>query len=216
MLGAEAFGAALYPVTRWVISTLNGSFTFLVVIVAVFYAGELVWRERDRQTHEIVDATAVPDWAFVVPKTIAIALVLISMLVASALMGIAVQLIDGFTAIQPGKYLFWYIIPNALDWILIAVLAVFFQAISPHKFVGWGLMILYLITGLVFPTLGFEHNLYLYGGRTPVPLSDMNGQGRFEDYADWFRAYWSAFALILVVLAYACGRAGPRPDSCPG
>ncbi|HEX7947125.1 MAG TPA: ABC transporter permease, partial [Phenylobacterium sp.] len=177
VLGAEAFGSALYPVTRWVIGTLNGSFTFLVVIVAVFYAGELVWRERERRTHEIVDATAVPDWAFVAPKTIAIILVLITMLLVSALTGILVQLSKGYFEIQPAKYLFWYILPNALDWALIAVLAVFFQAISPHKFVGWGLMLLYLIATLSLPNLGFEHNLYIFNGRPGVPLSDMNGQG---------------------------------------
>ncbi len=215
VLGAEAFGSALYPVTKWVIQTLNGSFTFLVVIVAVFYAGELVWRERERRTHEIIDATAVPDWAFVVPKTLAIILVMVSMLVVSSATGIIVQLFNGYFEIQPEKYLFWYIIPNALDWALIAVLAVFFQAISPHKFVGWGLMLLYLIASLTFPTLGFEHNLYLFGGRTAVPLSDMNGQGKFEDYANWFRAYWSAFSIILLVLAYALWRRGTETRLMP-
>lgn len=215
IFGAEQFGAALYPVTRWVIGTLNGSFTFLVMIVAVFYAGELVWRERERRTHEIIDATALPDWAFLIPKTLAIALVLLAMLLVSAATGVIVQLANGFTAIQPAKYLFWYILPNALDWTLIAVLAVFFQAISPHKFIGWGLMVLYLIATMVLPTLGYEHNLYLYGGSPPVPLSDMNGQGDFAGYAAWFRAYWSAFAVILLVLAYALWRRGTETRFIP-
>jgi len=215
ILGDELAGSALYPVTRWVIGTLNGSFAFLVVIVAVFYAGELVWRERDRKTHEIVDATAVPDWAFVVPKTLAIVLVLVSMLAVSALTGMAVQLSKGFVDIQPEKYLLWYVLPSAVDWALIAVLAVFFQAISPHKFVGWGLMILYLIGTLSLPNLGFEHNLYLYGGRPPTPLSDMNGQGDYAAFADWFRAYWSAFAVILLVLAYGLWRRGTETRFMP-
>ncbi|TAJ74805.1 MAG: aminopeptidase [Phenylobacterium sp.] len=215
VLGDELSGAKLYPVTRWVIGTLTGSFSMLVVIVAVFYAGELVWRERERKTHEIVDATAVPDWAFVVPKTLAIALVLIAMLVVSAATGIAVQLSKGFFDIQLGKYLFWYVLPYAADWTLIAVLAVFFQAVSPHKFVGWGLMVLYLIAVLVFPTLGFEHNLYLYGGRPSTPLSDMNGQGDYAVFAAWFRAYWSAFAVILLVLSYGLWRRGTETRMLP-
>lgn len=222
ILGDELSGSKLYPVTRWVIGTLAGSFSFLVVIVAVFYAGELVWRERERKTHEIVDATAVPDWAFVVPKTLAIALVLIAMLLVSAITGIAVQLSKGFFDIQLGKYLFWYVLPYAADWTLIAVLAVFCQAVSPHKFVGWGLMVLYLIAMLVLPTLGFEHRLYLYGGHPPTPLSDMNGQGDYAGFAAWFRAYWSAFAVILLVLSYGLWRRGtetrmlPRLKRLPG
>jgi len=215
ILGGELSGAELYPVTRWVIGTLEGSFTFLVTIVAVYYAGELVWRERERKTHEIVDATAVPDWAFVVPKTLAIALVLIAMLLVSAAAGVAVQVFKGFFQIQPEKYLLWYILPNALDWTLIAVLAVFFQAISPHKFVGWGLMLLYLIAMLSLPTLGFEHNLYLYDRRGSTPLSDMNGQGDYAGFAAWFRAYWSAFAIILLVLAYGLWRRGTETRLLP-
>jgi len=136
-LDAEVGGSALYPVTKWVITTLNGAFTFMVLIIAIYYSGELVWRDRDRKTHEIIDATAAPDWSFILPKTLALVLVLMATLAISALAGISVQLIKGFTDIQIGKYIFWYILPNAIDWTLIGVLAIFLQAISPHKFIGW-------------------------------------------------------------------------------
>ncbi|MDB5468246.1 MAG: aminopeptidase [Phenylobacterium sp.] len=215
LLGVEQNGAVLYPVTRWVIGTLNGAFTFIVMIVAIYYAGELVWRERERKTHEIVDATAVPDWAFVAPKTLAIALVLFATLAVSVLAGIAVQLGRGFTDIELGKYLWWYVVPNAIDWTLLAVLAVFLQAISPHKFVGWGLMVIYMISTLTLNQLGFDHNLYNYGGTPTVPLSDMNGQGDYASFAAWFRAYWSAFAVILLVLAYGLWRRGTETRLMP-
>jgi ABC-2 type transport system permease protein len=214
-LGAEQSGAALYPVTRWVITTLNGAFTFIVMIVAIYYAGELVWRERERKTHEIVDATAVPDWAFVIPKTLAIILVLFATLLVSVLAGLGVQAFKGFTDFQLGKYVLWYVVPNAVDWALVAVLAVFLQSISPHKFVGWGLMVIYLISTITFVQLGFDHNLYNYGGSTPVPLSDMNGQGDYAGFAAWFRAYWSAFAVILLVLSYGLWRRGTETRLMP-
>ena len=215
LLGIEQDGAAIYPVTRWVIGTLNGAFTFMVQIIAIFYAGELVWRERDRKTHEIIDATAAPDWSFVIPKTIAIILVLLSALATSVVAGVAVQLAKGFTDLQLGKYLLWYVAPNAVDWALVAVLAVFLQTISPHKFVGWGLMVLYLISTLTLGRLGFEHNLYNYGGLPPTPLSDMNGQGDFARFAAWFRAYWTCFALILLVLSYGLWRRGTETRLTP-
>jgi aminopeptidase N len=215
LLGAELNGSALHRVSRWVIETLEGSFAFIVPVVAVYYAGELVWRERDRRTHEIIDATPVGDWAFVLPKTLAISLVLFSMLLVSALAGVAVQVFSGFYDIQPAKYLLWYLAPNAVDFTLIAALAVFCQAVSPHKFIGWGLMLLYLIARLALPSIGFEHNLYLYGGRPPTPLSDMNGQGDYAGFAAWFRAYWAAFALILLVLAYGLWRRGTETRFWP-
>lgn len=215
VLGAEQGGTDIYPVTRWVISTLNGAFTFIVIIISIYYAGELVWRERDRKTHEIVDATAVPDWAFVVPKTLAIALVLITTLLVSVVAGLLVQVSKGFTDFQLGKYLLWYVVPNAIDWTLIAVLAVFLQAISSHKFIGWGLMVLYLIAQLTLSQLGFEHNLYQYGGAPPAPLSDMNGQGDYAGFAAWFRAYWTAFAVLLLVASYGLWRRGTETRLAP-
>ncbi|MBW8812994.1 MAG: aminopeptidase [Caulobacterales bacterium] len=215
LLGADVNGMPIYPVTRWIISTLNGAFVFIVQIVAVYYAGELVWRERERKTHEIVDATAAGDWAFLIPKTVAVMLVLVSMLTVSALAGMAVQLGQGFTAIQPGKYLLWFLVPNAVDCALIAVLAVFFQAITPNKFAGFGLMVLYLIASQTLATLGFDHNLYNYDGTPPVPLSDMNGQGKFAGYAAWFRAYWAAFAVLLLTLAYGLWRRGTETRMMP-
>jgi len=208
LLGAELQGAALYPVTRWVIETLQGGFPLVVIVISIYYAGELVWRERDRRTHEIVDATPAPDWTFIVPKTLALALVLFATLVVSAVAGVLVQLGQGFFDIQPGKYLFWYVLPSAVDFTFIAVLAVFFQAISPHKFIGWGLMVLYLIASLTLGQMGFEHRLYNRPLMIRTALSDMNGQGDYAGFAAWVRAYWSAFAVILLVLSYGLWRRG--------
>ena len=47
--------------------------------------------------------------------------------------------------------------PNAVDLIILAALAVFVQAISPHKFVGWGVMVaLPDLAASCSATLGFE------------------------------------------------------------
>jgi ABC-2 type transport system permease protein len=51
-----------------------GSFGIIPIIIAVFYAGELVWRDRERKMHEIIDATSLPNWAYLVPKALAVTL----------------------------------------------------------------------------------------------------------------------------------------------
>jgi len=197
------YGGRIYPVTRVMIGALGGIFSAMSVIIAIYYAGELVWRERERRTNEIIDASAAPDWAFIAPKTLAISLVLISTFAISVLVAIAIQAIKGYTHPDLGQYLLWWLLPQSIDVILIAVLAIFVQALSPHKFVGWGVMVLYLISTIVSSNLGFEHNLYQYGGGPSVPLSDMNAQGHFWVGAYWFRLYWSAAAVAMLVVAYA-------------
>jgi aminopeptidase N len=214
-LANQIYGVGIHPVTRVMIQKLVEAFSLFPVIIAIYYAGDLVWRERDRRTHEIIESTPVPDWAFVLPKTLAIVLVLVATLAVSVIAAILIQLIQGGAPIEIGKYLLWYIVPETILSTLLAALAVFLQVISPHKFLGWGMMVVYMISRGVLPSLGLAHHLYLYASFPPVPLSDMNGMGRFWIGATWFEVYWLAFALILLVLAYALWRRGVETRLTP-
>jgi aminopeptidase N len=211
----EVFGTPVLPLTRVVIQLLQDSFAIIPIIIAIYYAGELVWRERERKAHELIDASAIPDWAYVVPKVLAVVLVLLSTLLVSVVGGVAMQLVHGYHELEFGKYLLWYVIPYTINFTLLAVLAVFFQSLSPHKFIGWGLMVLYLVTRTTFRNLGFGDALYNYAQTVPVPMSDMNGLGRFWEGAYWLRLYWSAFSLILLVLAHALWRRGTETRLVP-
>ena len=209
-LGIEQNGSVFLPTTLRMIEQLQGAFSFVVILVAIYYAGELVWRDRERRIADIVDSTSAPDWTFMVPKVLGLVLVLGAMLLVSALAAAAAQAILGFPHPEWGQYLGWYILPTLADWALLAVLAVFLQAIAPNKFVGWALMAVYLILQLGLSTAGFEHNLYNYAGGPGVPLSDMNGQGDYAGFAAWFRAYWTAFAILLLVLTQGLWARGAR------
>jgi aminopeptidase N len=205
----QLFGTPVLPITRVIITLLEQSFTIIPVIIAIYYAGELVWRERDRKVHEIIDASAIPDWAYVLPKALAVVLVLFSTLAISMFAGLLTQLLHGYTNFELGKYLLWYILPDTITFTLIAVLAVFIQALSPNKYTGWGLMVLYFIViRVTLRNIGLGDALYNYGQTPAMPLSDMNGLGRFWIGAYWLRFYWSTFALILLVLAHALWRRG--------
>jgi len=211
----EIYGAPILLVTRVVITALTGTFGLISIIISIYYAGELVWRDRDRKVHEIVDASSTPDWTFLAPKTLALALVLISTLLIGILAGVVTQTIKGHTDFEFDKYLLWYLLPQGLSFTLLAVLAIFVQALSPNKFVGWAIMVVYLISTIVLSNLGFDHPLYSYRSGLLGPLSDMNGQGDFGTFAFWWGSYWSAFAVILMVLAYALWRRGTESRLWP-
>lgn len=211
----EWYGSPSYPVTRLMVQALTGAFSLMPIIIAIFYAGELVWRDRDRHMHEIVDATAAPDWAHLLPKVLAISLVLAASAGVGVLTGVIVQLLKGYTHIEPGAYLLWFALPMTIAAIQLAVLAVFVQVLVPQKFIGWGVMLLYVVASVALTTAGFEHKLYDYGGTPPVPLSDMNGMGRFWIGQAWLQAYWGFFALVLAVLAHALWRRGTTVDLRP-
>ena len=205
---AEMYGTLIRPVTRVLITTLSGTFVLYAYIVAIYYSGELVWRERDRRVHELVDATPLPNWALMLPKVLALVAVLVTTLLVSTFAGILVQLVKGYTHFELGKYLLWYVLPQAYDFTLIAVLSVFVQSLVPAKPIGWGITLLYVISFTVLTNIGFEHALYIYSAGPPVPLSDMNGGGRFWEGALAFRIYWGAFAVLLLVAAQLLWRRG--------
>ncbi len=204
----EWYGSAAYPVTRLMVQALQGAFGIMPIIIAIYYAGELVWRDRERRMHEIVDATAAPDWAHLVPKIVAIALVLTAAALVAVLTGMAMQLAKGYTRFEPGAYLLWFVLPTVISALQLAVLSMFVQVLVPQKFVGWGVMLLYIVASVAMVGAGLEHNLYNYGGSPAVPLSDMGGMSRFWIGQVWFQFYWSAFALLLAVLSFALWRRG--------
>jgi aminopeptidase N len=197
------------------VQSLNGSFTLMPIIIAVFYSGELVWRDRDRRMHEIVDATAAPDWAHLVPKIVAVAGVLVATTLVGVVTAMTVQLLKGFPHFELAGYLLWFVLPTFVSAVQLAVLSVFVQVLVPQKFLGWGVMLLYIVATVALGTAGFEHNLYNYAGTSPVPLSDMNGMGRFWIGQTWFQLYWGWFAVMLAVVAYALWRRGATTRLVP-
>ena len=211
----DILGSPSWPVTRLMVSALIGGFAIMPSVIAVYYAGELVWRDRDRRMHEIIDSTAAPDWTHLVPKVVAISLVLVSTELMGVLAAIAFQALSGFFRFEIGAYLLWFVWPMAIFAIQIAVLAIFIQVLVPHKFLGWAAMLVYIVASIILNNLGFEHNLYNYGGVPDVPLSDMNGLGRFWIGQAWFQIYWLAFALILLVLTHALWRRGATTELRP-
>ena len=204
----DAYGGALWPVTRVLLPAIDGGFLLFVLIIAAYFAGEVVWRDRDRRMHEIVDATPAPDWTFLAPKILAVFLVLLSALAVSILAGVATQLLKGYTNLEPGKYLLWYLLPHAVDFFMIAVLAVFVQVVSPNKFVGWGLMVVWFGAGIVFNYLDWEHVLYSLMRPMGMRLSDMNGLGKFWERPWTIRVYNAGLATVMTVVAYGLWRRG--------
>ena len=207
-------GRPTYPTTLSMIPELEQGLAVIPLVIAIYYAGELVWRERDRRMHELIDAVPMPNWAYVVSKTAAMALVLLAVMLVPVLASVGLQLSLGYTELELGKYLLWYVLPGAWDMLLIAALAVFVQAISPHKAVGWGLMALFIVwqqasSGLI------DHVLLVFGGTPPMLLSDMNGAGSFWVGAWNVRAYWGAFALLLLVAAHLLWRRGSETRLMP-
>jgi ABC-2 type transport system permease protein len=199
-LSGRIYGTATYPVTHSVLDMVASSSHWLLYVIVMFYAGELVWRERNQRSAEVSDAFPLPDWMSLAAKLGALLVVIVLYLLAGALFGIGWQLSHGYTHIEPGLYLGTLAL-QAIPLVLLAVLAVFLQVATNNRYLGYLLVILWFVSQLAFPWLHWDHNLYNYAGAPDVPYSDLNGFGHFLAGALWFYAYWSCLALALLVLA---------------
>jgi ABC-type transport system involved in multi-copper enzyme maturation permease subunit len=199
-LSGDMYGTSTLPVTHQMAEVMTGSYTWLLLLVVFFYAGELVWRERESRVSEVVDAFPTPDWVPLLSKIAALAAVIVVFLAAGTLACMGNQLIRGYHDLQPVLYL-QFIGLDLLQFLLIGILAVVFQVWAGNKFVGYALIVGWIILTIVLGQFHFADHLYRYGSAPSTPYSDMNGFGSFWIGTLWFRAYWGAFALALLVVA---------------
>ncbi|WP_395790605.1 M1 family aminopeptidase [Aquimonas sp.] len=199
---SSLYGTPSYPVTSLMLETLEGAYGWLLYIIVMFYAGELVWRERQLRLSDVTDALPVPDAAPLFAKFSALVLVVFAFLVAGVLASMGVQLSKGFTQLEPLLYL-KAILVMAVPAILVAGAALVLQVLSNNKFIAYGLLMGGIALLVVLDYVGYENNLYRYYGSPDLPYSDLNGYGHFWIAWAWFKGYWALFLTALLLLATA-------------
>ena len=210
-MAQSMYGTRIYPVTSLMLNTLQGGFSFMLVFVVMFYAGELVWKERGAKLGEVVDAMPVPDWVPLAAKMAALVVVVLAFQAIGALTSIGFQLAKGFTAIEPGLYASEVLL-GSVPFVLMGGLALVLQVLSNNKFIGYALLIAWLVLQGTMGFLDFDHNLYNYGASPEAPYSDMNGYGHFLVARLWFQSYWGAVLLALLLVSAAFWVRGVVPS----
>jgi hypothetical protein len=198
----KMFGTDVYPMTHLMVELLNSSFTFLLLIIVTFYAGELIFKERQARIADVSDAMPVPNWAPLVAKSLALVGVVLAFLFTGVLAAIAIQLFKGGAPVEPLLYLKGVLIAG-LPFILMGLIAVVLQVVTNNKFIGYLLMIVLMVSQVVAGVMHFDHNLYNIAGLPRTPYSDMNGYGHFIAGWAWFALYWTLFTVAALIVAQA-------------
>jgi ABC-type transport system involved in multi-copper enzyme maturation permease subunit len=200
-------GTSVLPVTHLMLNQLSGSYLFMIMIVVTFYAGELLWKERAIGVHEVVDSLPVPSWVLALSKLVALLAVVAGFTAVGAVATMGYQLFRGYTRLEPELYVKGLLVAG-VSFVFIAVLAATVQVLSRTKFLGFLVMILFLLSFDVMDALDLQHNLYRYGQWPSAPYSDMNGFGHFVAPMFWFGLYWSCLAVAMVGAVVVLWRRG--------
>jgi len=196
------FGTDVYPMTHLMIELLGNSFTFMLLIIVTFYAGELIFKERQVRIADVSDAMPVPNWAPLLAKSLALVGVVLAFLCAGILTSVAIQLAKGGAPVELALYARGVLLAG-LPFILMGLIAVVLQVVTNNKFVGYALMIVLMVAQVVAGVMHLDHNLYNIAGLPRTPYSDMNGYGGFISGWSWFALYWTLFTVGALILAQA-------------
>ncbi|HLT32133.1 MAG TPA: ABC transporter permease subunit [Myxococcaceae bacterium] len=195
------YGTETFPVTGLVIEQMGGLFSLFMLIIITVYAAELIWQERESGMGDVVDALPTPGWAVYLGKYLGLLAVVALLLGVLFVTGVLVQLGHGYTDLEPGLWLFHLSVVTLPDLALLCALAFVVHLVVHQKQLGHVVMVLFYAAGLFRSQLGLDHNLLLFGADPGLTYSDMNGYGHFLGPIAWFRAYWSGWALLMVIAA---------------
>lgn len=195
------YGTSTYPVTYQVLDMIRDMFELFILVVTIFYSGELVWREREQRIAQMLDALPVPSWLPLASKTLALVGLQAFLLLTAMVVGILIQLFKGYFGLEPSLYLrvlFTILLPQ---FALVAVLAIAVQVIVNHKYLAYFILIGFYLVAATLAGLGLDHPLLVYGFAPEFTYSAMNGFGHFLLRERLFQVYWAGLALMLMVAA---------------
>lgn len=199
---SEGYGNSTYPVTYWILNLIQGTmFAFLIGMIT-YYAGVLVWKERDAHMDEIHDALPHLSWINYASKLTALMGMIYIILMIAMASGIAVQAWHGYHRYQLGLYLSELVFIDGTLFLMLAVLAFFIHVLAPNKYIGYFVFVTFLIaSNFVWPALNVATNMVDYGSRPSITYSDFFGRAPFWTAWGWFTAYWMLFAALLAVVS---------------
>ena len=207
--GFEYFGLQAYPLTYKMIDTIDGATGIFVVIILVFFSGELIWRDRDSKINEVIDAT--PHTSLVSLSAKALSLISITTLlhVFFIFCAIVYQLISGFYRIELDVYLLSFFHTNFITYIVWSGIMILIQVLLNNKYLGYFISIIVIfIWNILLTIFDVQSKMLSIGGRPSFIYSDMNGFGPSLNGVIWFNLYWVLFSFICLLIAGALWNRG--------
>lgn len=200
--GFEYFGLQAYPITYKVVELIDDSSSLFVIIILIFFSGELVWRDRLSHIHEVINATPHHSLSSFFAKVLTLLGVVSSLYFFFGVLGIFYQLVLGFTNIEFGLYLSTFFIDILPGYLFYSIFFIFIQVMVNHRYQGYFVTILFVfVWSIILSVMDVQSNMLGFGGAPSIQYSDMNGYGPGLLGNIWFNVYWLLFAAILALVA---------------
>lgn len=172
------------------------------LLLLIFYAGELIGRERSVNMQGLIFSTPVRNTSLWAAKCTTLAVLIAVLITANICIGIGLQLFTGFPHVDLPAYLSLYYYSGA-PLLLLAILIVFIQTVVPNKYLGMLLSLIAVGVIIFARRLGITHALLRYAMLPELQYSPLNGFGHSVAAVHWYLLYWASCAGVLSLLAAA-------------
>jgi ABC-type transport system involved in multi-copper enzyme maturation permease subunit len=196
----EGYGNSTLPVTYWLLEMIAGTLYLFLIALITYYAGVLIWKDRDAHMDEITDSLPVPEWISYASRFTALAAMVMVVQFLALVSGVVIQTCYGYHRYQLGLYLNQLFVRDLTFFFLLGVLAFFIHVLSPNKYVGYFAYITFFIVNLfIWKPLNVASNLVQFGSAPDVTYSDMFGDAPYITAWRWFTLYWILFCGLLAI-----------------
>ncbi|MEO1592908.1 MAG: peptidase, partial [Cyanobacteria bacterium J06632_22] len=200
-LGAQSFNYS-NPSTDILVHSATVYLDYILFAIIVVYAAELVWRDRTLRLQPVIDATPISNAVLLISKLFALFAIITFNLLLAMVVFVGYQILSGYTYFDFPLYFQMLFVEHGPYFYLTAMLALFTQVITRHKYAGMGLVVLLSLSHIPLDALGLYHNLYRWAGTNDIEYSPMNGYGHLFTGHLWYSLYWGIVGAILMLVAY--------------
>jgi hypothetical protein len=203
-IGGNSRIPSQFATTGVMIGGILSGLPIVALMVLLFYGNEIYWRSRNCGFVALENSTAVKSIVLLLAKWLSLTLIVILLIIASIIMGIAIQLMNGYPIINWELYLsLFYLIglPLALN----AGLIIGIQAILKNKYLGISIagFVVFATNTSLGSIIGIRHPLLKFANTFQGEYSDMAGFGRGMIAFNYKMIYWSCIAIVFFILADA-------------
>ena len=204
------YGAVQYLVTYDVIDSIRGAFSVFMYGFITFYAGVLVWKERDAKINEIQDTTPIKTGILFLSKFVAIITAIALVMVLTIVVGMLAQTYRGYYNYEIGVYVKSILVIDMISFTFMVILALLFHYLINNRYIAYFAFVVFIIAnGFIWGLLEVNTNMVSFNSKPSIVYSDMNGFGPFVPSTVWFNIYWGLFCVLLgfvIVFFYIRGK----------
>jgi|CXWL01.1.fsa_nt_gi hypothetical protein len=201
------YGARLLPTTGLIVDRIMTPLQLMGSIVLVYYAAEVVWRDRVHQMHHLLDATPAPAGVRMSGKLLALLTLPLVLLFTALATGAVIQAVTGHPELRLDVLLplVWY---AGAPFLLFGIAAFVLQVVVPNRWVAMLLGIGVAVIALDGASLGITQPMLRYGAFPLAGYSDFDGFGSAPRSFGAFAAWWACIAALLLLAGAGLWRRG--------